>query len=54
MSKIVWKDLTEAKQEQLISDHAKWLMGYTGGNRLDLENADLRDADLQGANLVKV
>ena len=36
---------------EILENHRKWLMCECGGKRADLCCADLRDADLYGANL---
>lgn len=37
--------------KEILDKHKKWLLGEGGGERANLRNADLRDADLYGANL---
>ena len=40
--------ITQEKLKEIIASHGKWLRGENGGER-----ADLRDADLSGADLNK-
>jgi len=43
--------MTKDKIQKILELHKKWNLGETGGERADLQDADLRGADLQDANL---
>ena len=40
-----------SKLIEILKKHAKWIRGEEGGERANLQSADLRYADLQSANL---
>ena len=39
--------------QEVLEKHRKWLVGVEGGERADLQGANLYRADLQGANLYR-
>ena len=45
------KKISDTELKAIIYKHAKWAKGEDGGERANLCGADLRDADLRGADL---
>ena len=43
--------MTKQEIDEILSRHADWLNGISGGKKADLRGADLREADLRGADL---
>ena len=43
--------ITQEKLKEIIASHGKWLRYENGGERADLNGANLSGADLSGANL---
>ena len=43
--------MTKDKIQKILELHKKWNLGETGGERADLQDADLRGADLRDAKL---
>ena len=43
--------MTQAELDEVLVKHKKWLNDEEGGERADLQGADLRRADLRDANL---
>ena len=43
--------MTQEEMKSLLELHEKWILNKSDGVRLDLSNADLREANLKGANL---
>ncbi len=43
--------MEKKKLQEILEKHQKWLRDEAGGECANLWNANLRDADLRGANL---
>lgn len=43
--------ISEARLKEIIESHEKWLRNEEGGERADLQGANLQDAYLRGADL---
>ncbi len=43
--------ITKDQLAEILNKHKKWIMSEDGGERANLSNADLRNADLSNANL---
>lgn len=45
------KTMTQEELNVILEKHQKWLQGEPGGERANLQWADLQEVDLRGANL---